>query len=219
MAKRPPLAELVRRARAARGITQFALARKLGCTDSYIAKIETGRAYPSAKFLVELFRELSIEKKHLVQALPQALRAIVQKAMRGAPPSPAPWPRLPVFGEIVAGPPTEAKQQVLGELEVLPETWSPSRYVLKVAGDSMVPTIQPGDLLLVDTSLVPRQNDIVACVINREATLKRYIKRGTIVLLKADNPAFPDIIPVTSTDEFRIQGVVVKIVERNLRAS
>lgn len=217
MPKRAPLAELVRRARQRRGITQFALAKKLGCTDSYIAKIETGRAYPSAEFLVQLFRELGIGESHLVGALPQALRMIVEKAFRGAHPGLSPWRRLPIFGEILAGPPTETKQQVLGEFEVLPNTWSLSRYVLKVAGDSMAPTIQPGDLVLVDTSLAPRQNDIIACTINREATLKRYIKRGTIILLKADNPTFPDIIPVTSTDAFQIQGVVLKIVERTLR--
>lgn len=217
MAKRSPLAELVRRARQRRRITQFALARKLGCTDSYIAKIESGRAYPSPEFLLQLFEELGIEKQHLAAALPPALRTIVEKAFRLPQARPSPWLRLPIFGEIVAGPPAEAKQEVLGEFEVLAETWSLSRYVLKVAGDSMVPTIQSGDLVLVDTSLAPRQNDIVACVINQEATLKRYIKRGTIILLKADNPAFPDIIPVTSTDDFKIQGVVLKIVERSLR--
>ncbi|MFQ5927583.1 MAG: S24 family peptidase [Terriglobia bacterium] len=217
MAKRSPLADLVRRARRHRRITQFRLAKKLGCTDSYIAKIETGRAYPSPEFLVQLFQELGIKERHLVEALPHGLRTIVEKAFRVPRAAASPWRRLPIFGEIVAGPPTEAPQQVVGEFEVLPETWSLSRYVLKVAGDSMTPTIQSGDLVLVDTSLAPRQNDIIACVINREATLKRYIKRGTIILLKADNPAFPDIIPVTSTDEFKIQGVVLKLVERRLR--
>ncbi len=218
MKKLPPLAELVRRARRRAALTQFSLAKRLGCTDSYIAKIETGKAYPATDFLIRLFQQLKIEERHLVDvALPQALRPIVEKAFRSAGGSETPWRALPVFGEIVAGTPAQAKQEVLGEFEVLPETWSLSRYVLRVSGDSMAPTIQPGDLVLVDTSLRPRQNDIIACVINGEATLKRYIKRGTVILLKADNPAFPDIIPVTATDDFRIEGVILKIVERNLR--
>ncbi|MFQ5663409.1 MAG: LexA family protein [Terriglobia bacterium] len=214
-----PLAELVRRARRRAKLTQYELARKLGCTDSYIAKIETGRAYPATDFLVRLFRELKIDERQLVNvALPRALQPIVEKVMHGVRRGePAARP-LPIFGEIVAGSPAEARRAAIGELEVLPETWSLSRYALKVAGDSMGPTIQPGDLVLVDTSLRPRQNDIIACVLNGEATLKRYIKRGTIILLKADNPTFSDIIPVTSTDDFRIEGVVLKIIERQLRA-
>lgn len=214
-----PLADLVRRARRRAKLTQYELARKLGCTDSYIAKIERGRAYPATDFLVRLFEELRIDERLLFNAaLPQSLKPMLEKALRGRRREPALRP-LPIFGEIVAGSPAEAARAPLGELEVLPETWSLSRYALRVSGDSMSPTIQPGDLILVDTSLRPRQNDIIACFLNREATLKRYIKRGTIILLKADNPAFSDIIPVTVTDDFRIEGVVLKIIERNLRAS
>lgn len=219
MKKRPPLAELVRRARRRAGLKQAELARKLGCTDSYIAKIETGKAYPAPEFLVELFRELKIDERHLVStALPEVWKSILEKVVRKLPQEETSWRTLPVFGQIVAGNPAQAARKALGEVEVLPETWSLSRYVLKVSGDSMSPTIQPGDLVLVDKSVRPRQNDIVACVLNGEATLKRYIKRGTIILLKADNPAFSDILPVTSVDEFRLEGVVLKILERQLRS-
>ncbi len=219
MSKRPPLAELVRRARRRAGLKQADLAGKLGCTDSYIAKIETGKAYPAPEFLVELFRTLKIDERHLVStALPQVWKSILEKAMRRLPKEGTSWRTLPVFGEVVAGNPAQAARKAIGEVEVLPESWSLSRYVLKVSGDSMSPTIQPGDLVLVDQSLRPRQNDIIACVLNGEATLKRYIKRGTIVLLKADNPAFSDILPVTSIDDFRIEGVVLKILERELRS-
>jgi repressor LexA len=210
---------LVRRARRRAKLTQFELARKLGCTDSYIAKIETGKAYPATDFLIRLFQQLKINERHLVNAaLPQALKPIVEKVMHGLRRGEPSLRPLPIFGEIIAGSPAETRRAPIAELEVLPETWSLSRYALKVTGDSMSPTIQPGDLVLVDTSLRPRQNDIVACALEGEATLKRYIKRGTIILLKADNPAFSDIIPVTSTDDFRVEGVVLKIIERNLRA-
>lgn len=219
--QRAPLAELVRRARREAKLTQYDLARKLGCTDSYIAKIESGRAYPATEFLVHLFEELKIDERRLMSvALPQALKPILEKVVSGVRRRGGSHLRpLPIYGEIAAGYPKETPRGSLGELEVLPETWSLSRYALRVSGDSMTPTIQPGDLVLVDTSQRPRQNDIIACVLNGEATLKRYIKRGTIVLLKADNPAFSDIIPVTVTDDFRIEGVVLKIIERNLRAS
>lgn len=219
MSKRAPLADLVRRARREVKLTQYELARKLGCTDSYVAKIETGKAYPSIDFLIRLFEELKIDERHLVTvALPQSLKPILEKVMHGVRRGAPSLRPLPIFGEIVAGSPAETQRKPIAELEVLPETWSLSRYALKVSGDSMSPTIQPGDLILVDTSLRPRQNDIIACVLNGEATLKRYIKRGTIILLKADNPAFSDIIPVTATDDFRIEGVVLKIIERSLRA-
>lgn len=218
--QRAPLADLVRRARRRAQLTQYELARKLGCTDSYIAKIETGKAYPATDFLVRLFEELKIDERRLVSvALPQALKPILEKVLQGLHRGKRALRPLPIFGEIVAGSPAETERKPIGEFEVLPETWSLYRYALRVSGDSMTPTIQPGDLVLVDTSLHPRQNDIIACMLGGEATLKRYIKRGTVILLKADNPAFSDIIPVTSTDDFRIEGVVLKIIERNLRPS
>lgn len=50
----------MREARGRLGLTQFDLARKVGCSESQIAKIETGRANPDDWLKEAIARELGI---------------------------------------------------------------------------------------------------------------------------------------------------------------
>ena len=50
----------------------------------------------------------------------------------------------------------------------------------------------------------PRPNDIVAALIDGEATLKRYLMLEGSPCLKAENPKYPDLIPAR---ELLLQGV------------
>jgi ribosome-binding protein aMBF1 (putative translation factor) len=52
--------QAVRRARQRRRWTQFDLARRVGCSESQIAKIETGRASPRDWLKEAIARELGI---------------------------------------------------------------------------------------------------------------------------------------------------------------
>ena len=85
-------------------------------------------------------------------------------------------------------------------------------FALKVRGESMVGAqIVDGDTVLL-TQATPREGDIVAALIDGEVTLKRYqIKRGK-PFLKAENPAYPDLIPAV---ELVIQGVMIGLIRRS----
>jgi transcriptional regulator with XRE-family HTH domain len=50
----------MREARRRYGVTQLELARRVGCTESLLSKIETGRATPSAEIKEAIARELHI---------------------------------------------------------------------------------------------------------------------------------------------------------------
>lgn len=52
------LARRIRKARHGKGWTQFELSRRVGCSESQIAKIETGRVVPDATLANAIFREL-----------------------------------------------------------------------------------------------------------------------------------------------------------------
>lgn len=52
--------QAMRGARRRLGMTQLALARQVGCTESLITKIETGRANPEMRLKEAIARELSI---------------------------------------------------------------------------------------------------------------------------------------------------------------
>jgi len=86
-------------------------------------------------------------------------------------------------------------------------------FALKVSGDSMVDAgIYEGDVVILEPRL-PNNGDIVAALIDGETTLKRFIQKGNKPpFLKAENPRYPKLHPVS---ELVIQGVA-KAVVRNL---
>ena len=132
--------------------------------------------------------------------------------------------RLPMYGEIVAGDPQLADPRH-ETCEVLGDLAGPGRYILRVSGDSMYPTLQDGDLILVDNASAQHtewsalNGRIVAVLVNGRNTLKRlYVltRAGkTMIELKGDNPAHPPIW-ITDFDEVTIQGVVLQLVGRDL---
>lgn len=80
-------------------------------------------------------------------------------------------------------------------------------YLLRVAGDSMTPTLEDGDLLVVDRSVNPRPGQIVVAAVAGDLTVKR-LGRGR---LEADNPAHPPII-LQEDEELVIWGVVCHVI-------
>ena len=61
----------------------------------------------------------------------------------------------------------------------------------------------------------PRDQDVVAALIDGETTLKRFVTSGRKPYLKAENPNFPDLIPA---QELLIQGVMVGLVRGATRS-
>ena len=79
-------------------------------------------------------------------------------------------------------------------------------FALRVRGDSMVDaSILDGDTVFL-TPREPRPQDIVAALIDGESTLKRYLLQRGRPFLRAENPRYPDLLPV---NELIIQGVMI----------
>lgn len=92
-------------------------------------------------------------------------------------------------------------------------------FYARVIGDSMVEAgISEGDILVIDRAVTPEQNDIVVAYINGEFTVKyidlSQLHRRRITLLPG-NPKYPPI-KVLDCEDFRVWGVVVKVI-KNLR--
>jgi repressor LexA len=116
---------------------------------------------------------------------------------------------LPLAGKIAAGHPIEAipDQDTLNLAEFF---IGPSRFVLKVQGDSMIEAgILDGDMVIVEKRDYADDGDIVVALIdNDEATLK-YLKQnrdGNITLIPANKTMQPMSYPA---EQVQIQGVVV----------
>ncbi len=115
---------------------------------------------------------------------------------------------LPLKGRIAAGRPIEAipDQEEVNFSDLL---LGPDRFVLRVAGDSMIDAgILDGDLVVVRKSATAENGDIVVALIdNEEVTLKRLRKHGDRIELVPDNPSLASMI--YPTNRVHIQGVVV----------
>ena len=82
-------------------------------------------------------------------------------------------------------------------------------FALRVSGDSMIKAgIYDGDIVIIENAQ-PENNSIVAALIDGETTLKRFIQEpGSDPYLKAENPAYPDLLPVMN---LQIQGLARSI--------
>ncbi len=64
-----------------------------------------------------------------------------------------------------------------------------------------------GDTIIVDKSIEPKHRHIVLAIIDEEFTVKRLYRRGKVIKLTAENPAYPPI-ELSDGQELRIWGVV-----------
>ena len=151
----------------------------------------------------------ALEKKGAIERLPKKARGLLLSRRPGQRKSGA--SSIPILGTIPAGQPVDATENVLGYLEVDPRLFgSPPEamtFALQVRGDSMIgASIHDGDYAVLQSteSRSPHPNDIVAALIDGEATLKRYLVLEGVPCLKAENPKYPDLIPAR---ELLLQGI------------
>lgn len=123
---------------------------------------------------------------------------------------------VPLYGSIPAGFADERQQDdnrsVSVDLESLGLRPSSQIFALEVRGDSMIGRhILDGDIAILDRSREPKLGDVVAALIDRESTLKTFVKEGGRPYLRAENPDYPNLHPA---HELLIQGVLVALVRR-----
>lgn len=123
--------------------------------------------------------------------------------------------RIPIFGTIPAGPPSEQTQLADEFLTLDAMTLDIPRgdriFGLRVRGDSMTGAhILPGDIVILEFR-TPRHGEIVAALVDGESTLKRFILKNGRPYLRAENQKYPDLYPA---HELVIQGVMRCLIRR-----
>lgn len=177
-------------------------------------EIQTHFGYASQTSVMDLLQTL--ERKGVLRRSPGKARSLqlVEENSRVRKILPA-LRRIPIFGSIPAGLPaealvdgSEAEETLELGLETLRLPAHAKVFALRVRGDSMIGAgILPGDTVVLEQR-EPRPGDIVAALIDGEVTLKRYLLQDGQPFLRAENDAYPDLIPV---QELRIQGVQVAL--------
>jgi repressor LexA len=117
-----------------------------------------------------------------------------------------------VVGRIAAGGPVLAEQAVEDVFPLPKEiVGEGSLFLLRVVGDSMVEAaITDGDWVVVRQQPTAENGDIVAAMIDGEATVKTFKRRKGHVWLLPHNPAYEPI----PGDEATVLGRVVAVLRR-----
>ncbi len=119
---------------------------------------------------------------------------------------------VPVLGRIAAGGPILAEEAVEDVFPLPRElVGEGTLFLLKVVGDSMVEAaICDGDWVVVRQQNVADNGDIVAAMIDSEATVKTFKRAGGQVWLMPHNPAFD---PIPGNDA-TVLGKVVTVIRK-----
>jgi repressor LexA len=138
---------------------------------------------------------------------PRAIEVLGDKAKAAAA-----TPGLPLVGQVAAGQPVLAEENIEEYVAVPPIAGGEDgHFVLRVKGDSMRDVgIYEGDHVVVRTQETARNGEIVVALVGDEATVKRFFRERDHVRLQPENDA---VAPIRSRD-VQILGRVVGVFRR-----
>lgn len=180
-----------------RGFSQEQLAEMSSVNRVTLARYETGMIEPGALALSRIADALNVSTDELLcrtEKLPPFI-SIMKTS-------------VPIVGEIACGKPITAEQNIEGYAD-LPDGVT-ADFALKCKGDSMSPTFEQGDLVLIRQTPDVNDGQIAAVGIDDSATLKRVYRQSESVVCVSDNPAYPpQIFPA---EQVTIYGLAVGFV-------
>ncbi len=169
----------IKKLREERGLSQDSLAKLTGYTDrSSIAKIEKGLV-DLQQSKIELFaKALGTTSKELVgwDDTTHNKKGVV----------------INVLGRVAAGIPIDAIEEIIDTEEITEEMSKNGTYFgLKIQGDSMIPNICDGDVVIVRQQDDAENGEIVIATVNgTDATCKRLRKYKDGIELISNNPTY-----------------------------
>lgn len=194
----------LKKIRKLRNITIKELASALNLAESTISLYENGRREPDFDTLSKIsdFFNVSIDYllgKEDIDSKPKGIK-------------------IPVLGTINAGLPIEAVENIIDYEEISQSMASHGEYfALKIKGDSMIPTVKEGDIVIIRKQEDTDSGKICVVMVNGyDATLKEIKKESNGLWVLPHNPNSDFKPTFYSTEEVsklpvRILGVAVEI--------
>jgi len=119
------------------------------------------------------------------------------------------WVKIPVLGRVAAGPLTYANQEIEEYLTLPMEEYGDGEYfALRIHGDSMIEYgIFERDIVILRKQSYAQDGDIVVALVEDEATLKCFQRKGTKIFLIPGNSRYQPII----VDDVTILGKLTAV--------
>lgn len=118
--------------------------------------------------------------------------------------------QVPILGRVQAGAFQPALEDVEGYLAVRSRVAPENLFALRVQGESMSGAhILPGDVVIVRRQPSAEDGHVVVALVDDEATVKFFHRRGSRVELRPAHPAFPVLRP--DPERLSILGRVIEV--------
>ena len=159
--------------------TQAELAAKLSVNQTTVSCWETGKATPPPEMLMTLAQFFGVTVDYLMGNTP-------------AKPDKKKSVHVPVLGDVRAGYPMEAVENIIDYEEIDEETARRGEFfALRIKGDSMEPKFSEGDVVIVRKQETADSGDIVVALVNGDsATIKKLKRHQNGITLMPTNPTY-----------------------------
>ena len=141
-----------------------------------------------------------LKNKGLLVKSPQKKRALTVPSLKKD------FDTIPLVGTITAGSPIFAVENLEGYIP-LPHDFNSIEecFALKVSGESMINAgIYDKDIIIVSKQNYAKNGDIVVALIDDSATVKRFYKDSSKIILHPENDTMEDMV----FDDITILGIV-----------
>ena len=199
--------DIIKNRRIMLGLTMKELSEKVGVSEGTISRWESG--------------EIINMRRDKIVALSEALHLSPAVIMGWEPidiiSSYKYSYRIPVLATVAAGQPIYSEDSILEWIDYDKDP-KDNVFGLRVRGDSMMPRIRDGDIIIVDRSLAWDDNDIVVITVNgNDGCCKRIRRYADGIMLLSLNPSYEPIYYSKEQVEQLPIRVLGKVIESRSR--
>lgn len=191
-----------------RGISQRQLAEFLKVAPSTISMYENGQRELNFEVLESLADFFNVDLNYLLGKTNKTTKIILDsESSKGI--------QIPVLGTVPAGIPITAVEDII-DYEEIPKSWENQGefFGLKIKGDSMYPTLENGDVVIVKKQSTADNGDTIIVMVNGDdATCKRYERSETGIMLIPNNNAYNPVFYTNEEIEALPLTIIGKVVE------
>ncbi len=198
--------DILKKLREQSGVSQKKLAEEIHVSQQTVGSWEVNRTTPNPDLMNRVADYFNVSLDYLLGR--ETTNSSKEKTRRVGV-------KIPVLGYVPAGIPFEAVEDILDYEEISPEmARNGEHFALKIKGDSMIPDIKNGDIVIVRVQPDVESGETAIVKVNGDdATCKRVVKHKTGISIVANNPNYEPIFFTNKEIEELPVTVVGKVVE------